>query len=221
MAAAPAGRAVMFPFEQGQEVATLAAYGRPAPTTRGDQMSDGRATMYRSFDQAAQVIAGVSAAQLQRPTPCTEFDVRALLDHLVYVGRKVAALAHGEPIPEQAATEGWGKAFDEARHEVFAGWADDSLLGSTIDVGWAQFSGAQVVEIYTMEVVAHTWDLARATDQLGALDPALAEAALAVGHWVLPAEPRGGMIPFGPVIEVSPEAPPYHRLAGWLGRLPA
>lgn len=186
-------------------------------------MSDARPTMYRSFDQAAQIIGGVTATQLHRPTPCAEFDVRALLGHLVFVGRKVAALAHGAPIPNQepAAAEGWGKAFDEARHEVFARWADDSLLAETIDVGWAHFTGAQVVEIYALEVVAHTWDLARATDQLGGLDPALAEAALAVALWVLPAEPRGGMIPFGPVIDVSAEAPPYHRLAGWLGRLPA
>lgn len=189
-------------------------------------MADARPMLFRSFDQAAQVVGGVSPAQFRRPTPCSEFDVEALLGHLVFVGRKVASIPTGDPLAEQQGVtgipaDGWRKAFDEARHDAFAAWADDSLLTRTLDVGWGRFTGAEVVGIYTLEVVAHTWDLARATDQLGLLDPELAEAVLPVAHRVLPAEPRGGMIPFSTVIEVSDEAPAYHRLAGWLGRLPA
>ena len=36
----------------------------------------------------------------------------------------------------------------------------------------------------------------------------------------VPAEPRGGHIPFGPVVAVPTDAPAYDQLAGWMGRQP-
>ena len=43
---------------------------------------------------------------------------------------------------------------------------------------------------------------------------------LAVAQRILPPEPRGGEIPFGPVVPVPPDAGLYAQLAGWLGRQP-
>jgi len=37
---------------------------------------------------------------------------------------------------------------------------------------------------------------------------------------VVPAETRGGPIPFGPVVAVADDAGPYDQLVGWLGRDP-
>jgi hypothetical protein len=37
---------------------------------------------------------------------------------------------------------------------------------------------------------------------------------------ILPPEPRGGEIPFGPVVEIPADAPPYAQLAAYLGRHP-
>jgi len=43
---------------------------------------------------------------------------------------------------------------------------------------------------------------------------------LAIARRILPPEPRGGEIPFGPVVPVPPDAGPYAQLAGWLGPSP-
>jgi len=185
--------------------------------------ADPRPGLLAAFDQASRVIAGVSPAQMGQPTPCSEFDVRALNEHLVGVARRVVAVGRGEPQTGRVdvsgiAEQGFAKAFDEARLEAFATWADDSILTRVVVLPFATLPGAAAAGIYTMELTAHAWDLASGTGQLESLDPALAEAAFAVATQVLPPEPRGGEIPFAAVVEVPEGASPYDRLAGYLGR---
>jgi hypothetical protein len=66
----------------------------------------------------------------------------------------------------------------------------------------------------------HVGPVARYPAAATELDPELASWVLAVATRILPPEPRGGQIPFGPVVPVPPDAAPYARLAAWLGREP-
>jgi uncharacterized protein (TIGR03086 family) len=91
-------------------------------------------------------------------------------------------------------------------------------LDRKISLPFGTFDGATVAAIYTMELTAHAWDLAKATGRLEILDDELAEASLAVAHFALPVENRGGPIPFEPVVAVADDASPYDRLAAYLGR---
>ena len=85
---------------------------------------------------------------------------------------------------------------------------------------WGKVPGRIAVSGYVQEILTHGWDLARATGQPTELDPELAAWVLAVTQRILPPEPRGGEIPFGPVVPVPPDAGPYTQLAAWLGREP-
>ncbi|MFI5959980.1 maleylpyruvate isomerase N-terminal domain-containing protein [Cryptosporangium sp. NPDC051539] len=49
----------------------------------------------------ADVIGHVSGAQLDAPTPCSEFDVRALLEHLSYWGPSLVGAASKQLVAEQ------------------------------------------------------------------------------------------------------------------------
>ena len=186
--------------------------------------SDPRLMLQRSFDQAARVVAGVSFEQLDLPTPCAEFDVAALLTHMVGVGCRIAGIGRGEsqsgrlPVPEGMDEGGWDGAFQVARAQAASSWADDIVLDRKIELPFGTFTGAAAAQIYTLELTAHAWDLASATDQIASLDAALAEASLGVAQEVLPPEPRGGFLPFEAVVPVPAEAPAYVRLAGYLGR---
>ena len=74
---------------------------------------------------------------------------------------------------------------------------------------------------YVQEVLTHGWDLARATGQETERDPELVTWALVTAKRILPPDIRGDAgVPFGPVVEVSPDAAPYAQLAAWLGRHP-
>jgi len=187
---------------------------------------DPRAYLYRSFDQALAVVDGVTPTDLRRPTPCADFDVEALLGHLLFAARRVARVARRLDLNDDDAVitgisaTGWSAAVNDARLDVLAGWKDDSLLTAQLELPFGTFPGAVVAGIYTLELVTHAWDLAVATGQLERLDPELAEVSLAAARQVLPPEPRGGEMPFEPVVPVADDAPSYARLAGWLGRQP-
>jgi uncharacterized protein (TIGR03086 family) len=116
------------------------------------------------------------------------------------------------------ADDGWGAAFEATRQEALAAWADDVVLERKVQLPFGTFTGATIAAIYTMELTAHTWDLASATGQLEALDDELAEASLPVAATMLPPDQRGGYIPFDGVIPVPDGASAYDRLAGFLGR---
>jgi len=185
---------------------------------------DPRTLLFRSFDQAARLVSGVTLDQMSLPTACREFDVAALLSHMVGVGIRIASVGRGESqageLPESGgmAADGWTGAFEATRQAALSSWADDEVLEHKMELPFGIFSGAMVANIYTLELTVHSWDLASATDQIEALDAELAEVSLPVAQTMLPPEPRGGFIPFGAVVPVADDAPAYHRLAGYLGR---
>ncbi len=185
--------------------------------------ADPRPLLDQSFRQASALVAGVDPTDMGRPTPCAEFDVEALLAHLVFVAHRVAVIGRGEtiadgPVLAEVADGAWSEAFDVAMGEALAAWSDDDRLAGQITLPWATLPAPTVARIYALELVTHGWDLAVASRQVEVLDPELAETVLPVAFDALPPEPRGGEMPFGPVVDVPDGAPAYLRLAGYTGR---
>ncbi len=197
--------------------------GSPTPSSHAPSAApDLRPTLARAFHQAEAVIASVTPDHLTRPTPCTEWDVRTLLSHLVTVARRISVLGEGRPALDVRAEsipdgEVLG-AFRAAREAADRAWADDAALTREVDVPWARMPGAMVLGGYLPEVVTHIWDLWTAIDSTTALDPDLAEAALTVARRAIPTE--RDQFPFAPVVAVPETAEAYSRLAGWMGRVP-
>ncbi len=166
-----------------------------------------------ALDQMQDLIDATRPDQMALPTPCDDWDVRALINHIVGGPAGFAARASGK-------TAGWSApqgdllgddpaaAFRAARRSLEAAFLE-----------YPQAAG-QSRPFMIGESAVHAWDLAQATGQVARLDPALAEAGLAVLRTVLTAERRAGSDAFGPEVPVSPDAPAYLRLAGFLGRQP-
>lgn len=187
-------------------------------------MSDPRDLYARAIAQTEKIVAAVPPERYGDPTPCTEYDVRRLIGHLAgglnraaHVGGGGVALempAHVRDVPDA----GLPAAYAEAAERAKAAWADDAKLDEVFDVPWGKVPGRAVLAGYFQEVLTHGWDLAKATGQPTELASELAEAALGSVRQLVPAEHRGGPIPFGPVVEPPADAGPYARLAAWLGR---
>ena len=175
---------------------------------------------------AGKVIAGVSPDQFDKPTPCTEFDVRQLTGHLVFVLRRVAAVGRGEdpfsvaPVVEGIADDAWVANWAEAAHDVQTVWSQPGILDRLMRLPFATLPGAVAMAIYTAEVTVHTWDLATATKQVPSWDDEVVAVALNASERALPAEGRGPELPFGPVVAVPSDAPLIDRLVAWNGRRP-
>lgn len=186
---------------------------------------DPRPLFRRALDQMEHQAAAVGPDELGHPTPCAEYDVRALLGHLVAVLGMLARVgAAGDSSDLAEASDGladddWGGAFRRARAEVERVWADDAALERTGTLSWATLPG-RAIDAYTHELTVHSWDLAYATERLGELDPDLGAHALDWFTHFLPSDARNGQEPFGPAVPVPDDADIYTRLAAYTGRQP-
>jgi uncharacterized protein (TIGR03086 family) len=190
------------------------------------QITDPRELHQRAMAQTESIVAAVEPGQLTLPTPCTEYDVRELLSHIVGGLNRIAIMGEGgdalavEARADGVPDDGWLAAYRTASSRARAAWADDATLDALVEAPWGKVPGRIALSGYVQEILTHGWDLARATGQPAELDPELASWVLAVARQILPPEPRGGEIPFDPPVPVHPDAGPYAQLAAWLGRQP-
>jgi len=190
--------------------------------------TDHRLAFYRSYALAADIAAGVGPDQLSRPTPCAQYDVAALVDHLVGAGFRAAALGRGEqPTGEAFPHVELADAPDELRRaakEAETAWADDAALDATITMPWGEeYRGSTLVDMYLTEMAAHSWDLAVATGQVDRLDPELPGTALQAARAMLKPEYRNLAeegSPYGSEVQPPADADDWERLAAFTGRRP-
>ena len=169
------------------------------------------------------LIDGTTADQHDGSTPCSEFTVKDLLNHLNLVMNRVAVIGNGghwsEVTDESVARDdGHGEAFAEAAHATMNAWTDSAKLEQMYEVPWGDLPGAPVLMTYTAELATHAWDLATATGQkLEIPDEALHGALVAAK--MLPGEGREDPeFPFDAVVDPGEDAPLVLQIAGWLGR---
>ena len=184
---------------------------------------DLRKALARTQGWVAELLAGVTAEQLSLPTPCAEFDVAQLVGHLYGVADRVEAMGHGRPaasVPAfvDALPEDLVGGYRERTARSQEAWADEESLSRVVVAPFGPLPGAQVIGVYVSEQLTHGWDLAVATGQPAEAAPDLAALGEQSIRAVLDALPRGGVVPFGPVVEPAPDAGPTGRLAAYLGR---
>ncbi|MFT4216167.1 MAG: TIGR03086 family metal-binding protein [Micropruina sp.] len=196
--------------------------------TETQKLPDTRPLFHIALTQIGPLIDGVTVADLDRPTPCSEWTVRELLSHLIAVENRIMHIAGGgKPFEVPSVVEGiadahWSDAWHSRIAPLEQSLADDALLGRE----WAHPAGAmpgfQAIAIYASELAVHAWDLARSLGRDAELNQNVAAAVVGPMTGALPPEPRGAEIgiPFGPVVPVADDAPPYARLVGWVGRDP-
>jgi uncharacterized protein (TIGR03086 family) len=197
-----------------------------AGTTRGGRGLDPRPAFAAAIALARDTIAKVRPDQFTAPTPCHDFDTRALIGHMLFALRRTSAVAAGDamegqtPVITGVPDDGWLPLWDDAARRALAAFADDTMLDHLLVLPWTTLPGRAVVCIYTSELTVHTWDLANATGQHPAFDDDVVQLAFDTMHTALPAEPRGGDIPFAPPVAVDLGAPLINQLIGWVGRRP-
>jgi uncharacterized protein (TIGR03086 family) len=183
----------------------------------------------RCLDAFTVLAQGVRPEQWPGPTPCAEWDVRRLLDHVSSGNRMFAALAAGErpagaegmlalrarvaPGPDEDPVE----AFRSSGRQLLEAFSDPDFADGTYLTPIGERSGDLLIQMRTTETLIHGWDLARATGQTPAFPEAVAEQTLASARLTLagrPRDPRG----FGVEQPVPDDAAAIDRLAGFMGR---
>jgi uncharacterized protein (TIGR03086 family) len=167
----------------------------------------------RSTEWTASKIPG-AVDQLQARTPCDEWDVRALLNHVIDTQEYFAATARGEeaslpsPTPPARIGDDPVAAYDEIRTETLRAYGEPGVIektGPSLGIAFA-------------DQLVHGWDLAKATGQDATMPDDLASAAFGMLDGRLTDDQRGAG--FGPAVKVGDGASPQDRLLAYTGRQP-
>jgi uncharacterized protein (TIGR03086 family) len=200
--------------EPGARDAGVAALLDGAPTPDPEAVLDG---CTRVLAEVGALVAAVPADRLADPTPCAGWDVRALLNHLVYENLMWTSLAEGAPRSNFDADHVGGDhvaAFRAAAEAALAAFRRPGMLARQ----FGPAPGWRLVEQVVIEMLVHGWDLATATGQPTDLAPDIAEATLPAVRAIygdLPRTPGGS---FAPERTAPAGATSADRLAAYLGR---
>jgi uncharacterized protein (TIGR03086 family) len=195
------------------------------------------------LDQALQstlaILTKVGSDDLDAPTPCASWDVRALVNHFVGTARWWAATVAGDDAAGEDtgagadATAGadtgadvdyaagdFVAAYEDSIRLAVAAFAAEGALDKTVRLPFGEFPGAVLRDLAAMEHFVHGWDLARAIGYSADLDPELAAALLSMARLAITDAFRGpdGQALFGLVVEAPAGAGPADQLAAFLGR---
>lgn len=179
-----------------------------------------RKDLERALKGAETIVAGVKPGQWDAATPCDGLDARAVAGHLADGTLRFAAQLRGEFPPGGDGGGDPAAAFKTAASELRAALKTPGVLDEVYKAtpkGRA-VPGALLAQVRTLELLAHGWDLARATGQDTEFPDDLTERVLAIARLTLSVRPEGPDAPYGPEVPAPDSAPAIDRLAAFLGR---
>jgi uncharacterized protein (TIGR03086 family) len=167
------------------------------------------------------VLRNVAPEQLALPTINDEWDVRALINHVVLGCAWEAELVrignaphpHGDLIGDRSPLD----AYTTSVETMQAALAAPGALKRTVTMPNAEISAVELAEFRVVDLISHAWDLARATGQNTDLVPDLCEAALSIAHRRLGGWNRA-LTPFNDEVPAPVGASAADRLAAYLGK---
>jgi uncharacterized protein (TIGR03086 family) len=143
-------------------------------------MDSNNSTYLRVARHFTDVLSSVKDTQWQNDTPCDDWDVHGLVEHVVASHQRVYALANADGIedldPDALLTAQWICAL-----RAYESALDDSELSGravTTRRGEQPFS-ALIEGLLMIDTLCHSWDLARAIGADESLDPEAVATALA------------------------------------------
>jgi uncharacterized protein (TIGR03086 family) len=174
------------------------------------------------LEGVSRVASGVRPDQFDNPTPCAQFVVRDLFDHMIGGASHFAPQLRGE---SPAGAIDPATLSDAERPAVLRGALDDLLdaakspgaLGQTVEVPFGAVPGEVLARFLTIDGMVHTWDIAVSTGQAYAPDDALANTVLGTARELIAAGMRDGDT-FGSETAVPDDASPITRLVAFTGR---
>ncbi|MBW0105628.1 TIGR03086 family metal-binding protein [Pseudonocardia sp. KRD291] len=182
-------------------------------------------------DLAVATIRDTPVERYDDPTPCADFTVANLINHLAF--GLVLARCSGTrepwdpawtadspaPVLDGLPRSEWARAAADAGAQVVAAWADPAAWSGDSHMGGAPMPAAVIGSMMTGEFAVHSWDLAAATGRRVDVGAGLGEVALEAMTGMASMGRDAGWI--GPEVTVDADAPAFERALAVSGRDPA
>lgn len=165
-----------------------------------------------------RVVHTIAADDLSRQTPCAEFDVAQLTDHLL---KSITALGGmvGAEIPESGDGDSVERRVVAAARPALDAWHRHGLEGS-VPFGKGEMPAKGACGVLSIEFLVHAWDYAAAVGhEVDAPEP-LSEYVLGLAHTIIRPDFRGGA-GFDDPVDVPEDAGALERLVAFTGRDPS
>ncbi|MDQ3974078.1 MAG: TIGR03086 family metal-binding protein [Actinomycetota bacterium] len=177
----------------------------------------------RAIDEFDRRVQAVDDDQWQGPTPCTEWNVRDLVNHVVSEARWLPPILEGKTMEEvgdrfegDLLGEDPKGAWEDAASQAVEAVNAPGVLEGSVHLSYGEKPAKHYLTELTADITVHSWDLARAVGADEQLDEELVELAYAtfgpqVEEW------RAAGV-FAAAVEVPAEAERQTQLLALLGR---
>lgn len=163
------------------------------------------------------VLRGVGEGDLDRPTPCSEFTIDQLADHLVRSMVSLGGMAGATIVPARTANTGTVESrLAFAAQQALEAW-DKRGLDGTVKAGDAEMPAVRAASILSIELLVHGWDFAIASGRQLHVSTEVSQYVLHLAHEVISARRRQSGL-FAEAVEVGPDADTLDRLIAFSGR---
>lgn len=165
-----------------------------------------------------RVLHPIAADDLSKQTPCTEYDVNQLTEHLLKSIAGIGGMV-GAEIPERQPSDSVERQIILAARPALDAWHRHGLDG-TVPFGKSEMPAKSACGIFSIEFLVHAWDYAVAVGhELDAPQP-LTEYVLDLAHQTIRPELRGAA-GFDDPVDVPADAGALEKLVAFTGRDPA
>ena len=188
---------------------------RPGPDS---PPTDELASAEAALGALQHVLHPISRDELSKSTPCSEYDVMQLTDHLMNSITVLGGAAGAEP-PERNSEDSVERQIVGAARPALDAWHRRGLT-DTVTVGTNEIPATFAVSILSVEFLVHGWDYATATTHPIDIAESLADYVLGLAHKVITPQGRA-TVGFDDPVAVPDDAPALDRLIAFTGRDPA
>lgn len=175
--------------------------------------------LQRAIAQLDGLIGRARAEQAGLPTPCPDWDVRHLVNHIVFDLDQFEAIVRGRergsPDVDRIGDD-WPGAYRAAAASLMDAWQTRGTDG-TLKLSFGEYPLNWAIGQQMADLAVHGWDVARSLGEpTDRMDEAVGQASLEWLRENLRPQFRGQA--FGPEVTVPSTAPLYDRLAAFSGR---
>jgi uncharacterized protein (TIGR03086 family) len=197
--------------------------------TTSPETANGPALMAAAAAEAARVVAGAAKAAntktLEQTTPCTDWDLRTLLNHtILWTSYSAERRAYGESVAEElmskdfTAEPGYAQDYQGQIAKAVDAWSKPEAWAGDRNVMGSATPAADIAAMLIAEMVLHGWDIAKATGQDYHCDDAVARNVLKT------VEAQGELFRqyqgFAAIVPVPDDAAAFDRALALSGRDP-
>ncbi|HEV2931493.1 MAG TPA: TIGR03086 family metal-binding protein [Streptosporangiaceae bacterium] len=193
-------------------------------TPRG--INDGPALMAAAAAETARVVGEAArTTTLDTKTPCTDWDLRTLLNHtILWTSYSAERRAYGESVAEElmskdfTAEPGYAQDYQAQIAKAVDAWSKPEAWAGDRNVMGSATPAADIAAMLIAEMVLHGWDIAKATGQDYRCDDAVARNVLKT------VEAQGELFRqyqgFAAIVPVPDDATAFDRALALSGRDP-